>query len=336
MFNFIMNLSTILHYCFLWALIFPLSSSFTYTPRFTSSGATNNVLYSPHLTPMVSLSVASMAEEMKEESLLFDFATVAKETAPGDLDDEQLVLLREAMNAFPNDVGSSEHAQMVESLLHRLLNEWDASLKSDDIDRASTWQPQTKDFAVAISAWEKSPKGPQTVSQVLSLLSNQRAIFLKGVSSVQPDLETMKSVFRVLSASRERGVDKRALGVFQSLPDYDLEPDESIYDVVITLTAKSRERGAAGRAENLLQEAAKKYPPVFADGRVSGIGVDTFNVVITAWAKSGEANGPERAEQLIVVMDRRDKEHGNLGRCNPNVSSFTSLIDACELRNVPS
>jgi hypothetical protein len=50
--------------------------------------------------------------------------------------------------------------------------------------------------------------------------------------------------------------------------------------------------------------------------------------IISLYLQSGQEDGPDRAEKLIVFMDELDAKHGELGIVKPNVSSFTSLIDA--------
>jgi hypothetical protein len=218
---------------------------------------------------------------------------------------------------------------MVESLLFRLLDEWKMALAADDSEQEETWRPSTNDFKLTITAWEKA-ESPDTVTHALSILSDQRELFKNGLMSIQPDRETFQKVFHIMALSRERGIDKRAWGVFDSLPDYGLFPDPVIYESMISICSKSRQRGAAHQAEKLLREAVANYPPRLVNGQLSGIGVNAINAIITAWAKNGDEDAPHQwAEQRIVFMDEIDKENGSLGRlCSPNVRSFTSLIDA--------
>ena len=241
------------------------------------------------------------------------------------------------MSSLPADVGGQQGALMVESLLYRLVAEWNTAVMAENMGREEVWRPSTDDFKIALAAWDglEREDGEMAVTHILSILSDQRELFLqKNLESVRPDLETFQIIFRILAAlTRERNVDGRAWVVFQSLSDFDVEPDPQIYTSMIAIAAKSRQKDAASRAEKLLREAVERYPPKMSDGIVSGIGVDAFNVVLTSWAKSREQNGPKRAEQLLVYMDQIDQENGSLGLCSPNVSSFTSLIDAYAQQN---
>ena len=267
-----------------------------------------------------------------DEDLVLDFVSMVQETPVGQLDDEEITLLREVMTTIPKEVGGLEGAQMVQSLLYRLFGEWQGSGVAndgfEDDEERDYWEPTTEDFKRVFAAWEAS-NDTDTATHVLSLLEEQRDFYNNGLVSVRPDLETFHIIFRVLASSRERGIDRRAWSIYQSLADYDIFPDVEIYSSIIPITAKSRDKGAASRAENLLREAVERYPPKkAADGTLSGISTETCNVVVTAWAKSGFEHGPDRAEKIVALMDEVDSEHGNLGVCRPDTRSFTSVIDA--------
>ena len=123
--------------------------------------------------------------------------------------------------------------------------------------------------------------------------------------------------------------------------------------------ARSRERGAAKRAEAVMRDSVRRVPPK-QPPPPQGMTTERFNIVLTAWvrsfcvvlflgapfsantlfllsvclsnlpqqAKSGFDYGPERAEQLIVTMDEVDGENGGHGLLKPNIQSFTSVMDA--------
>jgi hypothetical protein len=262
-----------------------------------------------------------------EKELVLGFVQLVQSTLKGDLQVDEIDLLREIMAAFPGDLDGLEAAQAVESLLKRLMDEWEAASNTDDSAKEEAFRPSAEDFSVAISAWQKS-ENPDKVTHVLSILSDQRELFRNGLTTVQPDLSTIKAALTVLVQSREKGLDKRASQVFASLADYGLTPDPELYGLMITIIAKSRARGAAQRAEKLLREAVSHHPPQMVDGIVTGIDVASFNVVVTAYAKSREGQGPKQAEDLIIFMDQTDSENGSLGICTPNAKTFTSLIDA--------
>ena len=270
-----------------------------------------------------------LSEDLK---VVLGFVEMVQTVAPGELGDDEAALLREVLASLPSEESSvlqgEESATMAEILLYRLLAEWNAAVDMGDADKILLWEPCLEDFKTAISAWEKIGPNKNAVTQVLSILSDQREAYQSGVSSVKPDMETFESVLTILSSANQKGVDRRARFVFDSLGDYDLEPNAAMYSSMIQILARSRGRNAANKAEDLLREAIEKFPPRLVDGVPSGIGRDSFNVVLTAWAKSEEDYGSKRAEELVGFMEWVDEENGGHKLCNPNIQSFTSVIDA--------
>ena len=278
--------------------------------------------------------VESSGDESSQKELVLGFVDmVLHETPRGAMKADEVDLLREVMNDFPMDVEEVEPASVVESLLHRLLNEWEEALRNEDDEKEALFRPNEKDFFAAISAWEKSQDPDNSVVHVLSLLSDQRELFMSDVEDAKPSLRTIKSVLKILAASGERGLDRRASVVFNSLQDYQLVADPEVYELLVGITARGRSKGAPERAEKLLREGVERYPPQMQNGVISGIGTDAFNKVITSYAKRGEENDPKRAEELIVWMDQVDTDNGSLGVCSPTINSFTSLIDAYAQQN---
>lgn len=265
------------------------------------------------------------------DELMLGFIQMIQSTPPGYLDLDDVDLLREIMVQFAKEKSiikdGIETPQLVETLLGRLVSEWEASFELDDSEREEAYRPTTEDFEVAISAWVAS-ENPDKVIHVLSLLSDQRELFMTKLSSLKPSLSTIKSVMEVLAKSRDRGIDKRATQVFDSLQDFGLVADAELYGYMVSIIAKSRASDAARRAEKMLRDAVAMFPPGLVDGKFTGIGVDAFNAVIVAYAKSGQEDGPVKAQELIAFMDQVDSENGSFGICSPNVNTFTSLIDA--------
>lgn len=257
---------------------------------------------------------------------------ILHETPRGEMKPDDLELLREVMTSFPDAAGEWEPSTVVESLLYRLMEEWEHALREEDMEREEIFRPIASDFQASILQWEKSNDDDKVV-KVLALLSDQRELFEDGLLSVCPNLVTINSVLRTLGASRERGLDRRATVVFESIGDFGFAPDADSYNSMISILAKSRSKGAAGRAEKLLREAVQQFPPRMIEGQLTGISQDAFNSVVIAYAKSREENGPQKAEEIITLMDQIDTENGSLGLCSPSINTFTSLIDAYAQKN---
>jgi hypothetical protein len=241
----------------------------------------------------------------------------------GQLDDLTIVRFRDALSSM--DTAAADTNEIL--ALERLLLRWVEECKA----RPCNIQPQIQYFIRIMQAWQVQMKDdpkrldtdaiPMAIQHLQILLSKLRDLYHStDVDALKPNVEVFRIVLRAMKASRERQVDRKAERLFQEMQTmYGLLPDSSIYESLIYMLAKSRNNGAANRAERLLREAVSTHAH---DGTIS---VDAFNVVITAWAKSGIEYGPERAEKLIVLMSDAGIE--------PTISSFTSLIDSYSQTN---
>jgi len=251
-------------------------------------------------------------------------------------------------------------AVLVERLLYRLLDEWQAAMDglSDDskaeeveeenLERMALLEPTLDDFRLVMTTWEQEAlKGnkrdrrkksngmqqrqPQPVDRVSKLFGILNDLWEGGgVDTLKPNSEIVEIVLRVLASSRERGLDRRAYSIFERVRDdqhYGFVPTCDMYQSVI---ASLGQGGSPQRAENLLKEAVEKFPPHVdpSTRKPGGVPIETFNKVLVAWAKSRDSNGPQRTEQLIVYMDELDGKLDSGGVIKPNLSSFTTLIDA--------
>ena len=255
-----------------------------------------------------------------------------------------------------DNVNDNATPEIAERLLYRMVDEWEAALLLMEDQRQQTkdermeWlQPTTEDFLTVLQLWETAAIGnkdtyyrhqkhynrntgintnilPTAVERAFGLLKNMQDLYKNAVPSVKPNEAVFATVLRILSASRERGIDRKVRRIFDDMKlKYDIEPTMDMYHSLITALAKSRDAGAANRAESFLREAAQKFPPNAANPKNTPITVDTFNIVLTSWAKSNMHYGTERAEKLIFYMHELD---GGQGILRPNASSFTSLLDA--------
>ena len=207
------------------------------------------------------------------------------ETPPGELGEDELVLLPNVMAEFMAMPGS-EAAQIVEKILFRIVDEWEAAVDKGDTKMAEILTPKANDFQMAIYAWEKS--GSKDASKrIESLFFHQQELYTNGIKAAKPDLNNVKSVLRSLSTSRERNADRKAWSIFEGMQVYGLQPDGECFSSVIAALAKARQHGSAGRAEKVLRDAVKQCPPYKdANGVVRGVSVDAFNVCITAWVRA--------------------------------------------------
>jgi pentatricopeptide repeat protein len=250
----------------------------------------------------------------------------------GTIGDDQILLFRNTLHkqlALQNSGGiATQTEQEMHTVLIRMLDEYDAASKSKKTARMKFLEPRTEDFQFAMKAWKNSQANDASV-HISRLHFRQDEIFMED-GICPPNLETIQMVLDSLASSRERGADRKAWTIVDRLELYKIEPTPEIYAALIASVGRSRAPGSANRAEKILDQALKMFPPSIRDGVYSGVTVDSFNVVMTAWAKSEKDDGSDRAAKLLLRMEQEDQ---NRGIVKPNVSSFTSLIDAYAQKN---
>lgn len=272
------------------------------------------------------------ADDEDERSLLLDFVSMVDDAAIGEMELDELALLPKIMEDF-SMISGAQGEQIVHRMLGRMIDEWKDAIVNDDDERARLMQPTTERFNMAMRALANT-RDKISAKAIWLMFVEMEGLYQEGLEAVQPDTATFNAVLRALSNSREKDSDRRAWSVFQRMKSLGVFPCESSYGELIAALAKSRQPGAAERAEEQLRRAVELFPPAIDSERnVKGIGVKTFNVVLTAWAKSGQEDGPERAESLLLLMDQINNDSGNDGILKPNIFSFTSLVDAHAQKN---
>ena len=94
---------------------------------------------------------------------------------------------------------------------------------------------------------------------------------------------------------------------------------------MINAFAKSKEQGAAHRAENILSIMERKYRQGDKSAKPN---TRTYTTIIDAWAKSGLPDAARKAEEIFITMDNfyermKDEE------CRPNVFTANAVMNAC-------
>lgn len=264
-----------------------------------------------------------------------NFVEMIRQAPAGTLQGEEAALLREIMASTKVDAADMETAELVDGLLSRLTEEWLAR------DQAADWAPTAREFTHAMYLWHAAAGDLGNRQNANVNVAAQRICQLyTDVERYQLSLAEQQAgdfvpMMQTLAACREKGMDRRVWDIVERLEQvHGIAPTPALYQPVIEALAKSRDRGAANRAETVLRQVAQRFPPgLDADDCPTGVTLESFNVVLTAWAKSGLDYGPERAEKLITYMDQLETLHGNPGVLKPNVQSFTSLIDAYTQKN---
>ena len=103
----------------------------------------------------------------------------------------------------------------------------------------------------------------------------------------------------------------------------DVCPDTICYGAVINAWAKSREKGAAQRAEEILNHMLKLHEGGRKDCCPS---TQSFTTVIDAWARSRDKDAPKRAEALLEKMEMLYGQ--GYKDVRPDVISYGAVMNA--------
>lgn len=259
-------------------------------------------------------------DSIAEEVDIVDFVEMAENTEIGHLAGEDLDIIRDLLSAPLSEGENKESIGLRERVLHRLIDEWLES--SSWTDEAA---PIEEYFYNCIEGWnaflsmDNDPFDEDYTIEILHHVSDilidlEQLYSSTNYDPLKPQVKTLELAFKMFMLAPGRGFDQHAETILQScIHKHGISPSPSMYEAVIFLLAKVRNRDAAKRSERLLREACNKIG-------ANKLSVDVFNVVLTAWAKNDDTNSPECAEKLLVFMTEND--------VRPNASSFTCLIDA--------
>lgn len=286
--------------------------------------------------------------EDSTSSSIIQLVEELEDTPKGYLTEEEIDLIRDILKHDDKTDSSSIQPSdifLIERLLFRLVDEYEQHTRDRNSSKAQQCIPSNLEFKSVYHAWHRQLYTnneekvvlntnvlPDATRSVSTLWDIHRRLWEDKRSNAShlltPDTETLEMIFSILSKSRQRGLDKKLRFLLQDLSDrMGIEPTLPMYQGTLFAVAKSRDKGAARRAEAILRDICNLFPPK-ASAIANSVTVEDFNVVLTAWAKSGEEDGPAQAEKLIVLMEEIENKNGNPGMLVPNVSSFTSMIDA--------
>jgi Pentatricopeptide repeat domain len=216
--------------------------------------------------------------------------------------------------------GQHEELRPTNAIFNAVINAWARSREKIAPVRAEQilkWmqnlgdlgiQPDKYTFNTVIHAWAKAG-GPEAAGKAQELLAKMHKMYQDGNINAKPDTISYNVVHRLFE-----------------MGDPDVKPNVVTYGAVIDSFAKSGERGAASRADNLLANMMQLHQsdPV----RHSDLMPNTyvFNTVINCWAKSKEHDAASKAEEMLVVMSRKYAE--GMTSLKPDNFTYTAVIDA--------
>jgi pentatricopeptide repeat protein len=187
-------------------------------------------------------------------------------------------------------------------------------------------EPDKMSYEAKINCWANSGH-PEAGEHAEAVLRDLQRLSAKGSRHLQPDAISFSSV---INAYAKAGNDTRAEELLKEmLAEYSrgnmkLKPTTQTINTVLASLARSKEPGAAARAEVYLREMLAH------DGSSLDLSPDavTFSTVITAWANSGDPMAAERAKALFreIEMQRHTPEGRHI---RLDAGFYRSVLRAC-------
>ena len=209
---------------------------------------------------------------------------------------------------------NSEYAHRADSILQRLECESDAGQR--------TFSPNPFAYNLVIEAFcrSKTPNSALLAANVLRRLIKR--------DGVEPDTFSFNQVLTALSRSGAARTAEDLLVYmeesYRSGLHPNAKPDAMSYSSVTVAYARSGEKGAAERAERLLERMNAQYLAGVSDVKPSRI---CYNALIDCWAKSGEGTfGARKAE---AVLERMQAMFGaGDSSVAPDLVTFNAVLNA--------
>lgn len=217
---------------------------------------------------------------------------------------------------------TADHAIAVESLLKRLVDE----SKAGNLEV----NPNTDDYNVMLSVWERSRGGVFAAERCEQILTTMQQLFEEtGDAGIQPNLDSFK---HVLLAWKNSGVPfnthrtQRLLEWMVRLYDAGKNqlvlPDSETFDIVLQIWSRSQGSAAAENAERLLI-LQQKLSQATKSSKLRPTTL-SFNAVLSAWARKypNESNDWTRLTNILALMERLATEGDDRvvpDRCTYNI-----------------
>lgn len=185
-------------------------------------------------------------------------------------------------------------------------------------------------ISIIINAWSNH-REITALSWCEKLLSRVETLYFKGRTELQPEKEMYGTLLDALAKSNAPDREIRAEKILNHLVELSSRyeelsnvcmPDQTSYEIVLGLWARSSHHGAAQHADAILYRMENLY----FEKRL-GIQPDAshYNAVLMAWSKSKETDALPRAEAVLARMEQMF-QRGNK-KARPNIINYNILIN---------
>jgi pentatricopeptide repeat protein len=197
-------------------------------------------------------------------------------------------------------------------------------MQDDYLQGNKAAMPNTIAFNTVIAAWSRS-KTAESLDRADRILRLMQELGNSGLGT-KPDIVSFATIMAACIHPGVKDGPERAIAYLAEAKDLyaqgdqDCKPNCMAYGSVIQCITRSRRPGAAKHAEKFLDEMKR-----LQDQDPKQI-VMAYTAVIGAWSNAIEPEALSRAENLFKEL----AEHSRNGhpRCQPNVHTFTQLLNA--------
>jgi len=185
-----------------------------------------------------------------------------------------------------------------------------------------------KMYTMAVDAWARSGEGGAAAQRAETLLQQMNELYQKsGDENLRPTTGIFNAVINSWARSKERMAPVRAEQILNWMQN--LRPELSVQPDKYTFNTVIHAYAKAGGTEAAVkaQELLTKMHKLYQEGNLSTTpDTITYNVVINCWAKSGGKGAANEAEKLLSKMHQLHSRGDP--DVKPNVVSYGAVIDA--------
>jgi len=230
--------------------------------------------------------------------------------------------------------GKSGAAERAERILNMMQSKYE--------DGYEEVQPNTITFNAVIDAYARTG-GAHAAQKAEDLLERMKQLYLDGNVNVQPDVYSFNSVlFAWSNACQCAGAPQRADAILEKMEEAcrDIEhckidkagmvqPNTFCYTSCMNAWGKSKEKGKARRAYEILQRMNQMYR---AGAKHAKPNVVAYTTVINACAYS---EGSERSDAFDIACETFEELRSHPGYGYPNHATYSQFLTAA-IRLLPS
>ena len=253
-----------------------------------------------------------------------------KDTAPGDLTDENVI--KQMMAAIPrwSKRRSLEAAERSENLLVRLIQEaiagnphmrTKAARTSDENSSAPSAMLSVNLFNAAMDGYGKIGN-PAGVQRILRRMENLRNSGVADFADLKPDEFSMSTLATAWAKSHSAEAAQKAEAIIQYMDLKGLIPNTITYNSVLHAIAVGSECDRALRAEDMVIRMKRRHKENGEDCKPD---VYTYQSLIHVWSRTSMPGSPQKAERILRAMDNEASSGKKCSqRLAPNAYCFTS------------